>query len=144
LIRDELGVPATTSTLALNKVLKFAGVKKLGLVTPYTPDVNQAIISNYATIGYTVHKERHLSITENTQIAQIPEHVLSGMVREVAVDADAVTTFCTNLNSAHLVDSWEKELGIPVFDSVATVVWDLCRMSGIDMATASNWGKMFF
>jgi maleate isomerase len=144
LISEQLGVPATTSTLALNRVLKFAGVKKLGLVTPYTDDVNQAIIKNYSNIGYNIHRERHLSITENTDIVQIPANVLGEMVREVAVDADAVTTFCTNLNSAHLVDGWEKELGIPVFDSVATVVWDLCRMSGIDMSSASNWGRMFF
>jgi maleate isomerase len=137
----------TTSTLALNKVLKFAKVKKLGLVTPYIGEVNEAIMANYGRIGYPIAKERerHLNIAENTQIALVDADVLSKMVREVvANDADAVTTFCTNWNAAHLVDGWEKELGVPVFDSVATVVWDLCRMSGIDMSSASHWGRMFF
>jgi maleate isomerase len=128
-------------------VLKFAGVKRLGLVTPYIEEVNEAIMANYARIGYPIAKERerHLNIAENTQIAALDANVLGDMVRGVVNDgADAVTTFCTNLNAAHLVDGWEKELGVPVFDSVATVVWDLCRLSGIDMSSASHWGRMFF
>jgi maleate isomerase len=131
----------------LNKVLKFAKVQKLGLVTPYLEEVNQAIMANYARIGYPIamERERHLNIAENTKIALIDSDVLGKMVREVVSEgADAVTTFCTNWNAAHLVDGWEKELGVPVFDSVATVVWDLCRMSGIDMSSASHWGRMFF
>jgi maleate isomerase len=147
LFEDKLGVPATTSTLALNKVLKFANVKKLGLVTPYLEEVNEAIMANYARIGYSIAKERerHLNIAENTQICLVDADVLGKMVREVVNEgADAVTTFCTNWNAAHLVDGWEKELGVPVFDTVATVVWDLCRLSGIDMSSASHWGRMFF
>jgi maleate isomerase len=127
--------------------LKFAGVKKLGLVTPYIEEVNEAIMANYSRIGYPIAKERerHLNIAENTKIVCVGEDVLGQMVREVVAEgADAVTTFCTNWNAAHLVDGWEKELGVPVFDTVATVVWDLCRLSGIDMSSASHWGRMFF
>jgi len=147
LIQEKLGVPATTSTLALNKILKFAKVQRLGLVTPYTEDMNEQIMENYSTIGFPISKnrERHLDITENLKIAEVDEQVLHDMVRDVVREgADAVTTFCTNWNAAHLVDRWEKEFGIPVFDSVATVIWDVCRMTGIDMTAASHWGRMFF
>jgi maleate isomerase len=147
LIQDKLGIPATTSTLALNKVLKFAKVQRLGLVTPYTEDVSNAIINNYSGIGYPITKdrERHLGITENIKIAEVDELVLHEMVKNVVIEgADAVTTFCTNWNAAHLVDKWEKEFGVPIFDTVATVIWDMCRMTGIDMGSASHWGRMFF
>jgi len=104
-------------------------------------------MKNYSSIGYpiTKNRERHLGITENIKIAQVDEHVLTEMVRAVVgEDADAVTTFCTNWNCGHLVDKWEKEFGVPVFDTVLTVVWDMCRMLGLDTANASHWGQMFF
>ena len=116
-------------------------------MTPYTKDINEAIIYNYARIGYPITKERerHLGIAENIKIAAVDEAVLHEMIKDVVVEgADAVTTFCTNWNAAHLVDKWEKEFGVPIFDSVATVVWDMCNIAGIDMGTASHWGRMFF
>lgn len=147
LIEDRLGIPATTSTLGLNKVLKFAKVQKLGLVTPYTEDVNDAIINNYTRIGYPITKERerHLGIADNIKIAAIDEAALHDMIKDVVDEgSDAVTTFCTNWNAAHLVDKWEKEFGVPIFDSVATVIWDMCNIAGIDMGSANHWGRMFF
>lgn len=137
----------TTSTLALNKVLKLARVQKLGLITPYTTDVHELIMHNYTNIGYaiTTERARNLSIAENRDIADVGEEVLTSLIKEVVgAGADAVTTFCTNWNAAHLVERWEKEFGVPVFDSVATVVWDLCRITDVDMGGASDWGRMFF
>ena len=86
-----------------------------------------------------------MSITENYQIAAVRKEELTRIVREVVeAGADGVTTFCTNWNAAHLVDGWERGLGGPVFDSVATVVWDLCRLMEVDMSGAGKWGRMFF
>jgi maleate isomerase len=118
---DRFGIPFTTSTLALNKVLKLAHVKKLGLVTPYTPDMNQLIMRNYSELGYPIPSERakHIGITKNSEIASVDEEQLTAMVKEVVeAGADAVTTFCTNWNAAHLVAGWEQAFGVPVFDSV--------------------------
>jgi maleate isomerase len=109
--------------------------------------MNTLIQSNYASIGYSIPASRakHLSITENHLIASVSEKQLTSMVREVVeAGADAVTTFCTNWNAAHLVEGWEAEFGVPVFDSVACVVWDLCRAVEVDMSGARGWGKMFF
>lgn len=144
---DLHGIPVTTSTLALNKLLQLARVEQLGLVTPYTPEINSLIQANYASIGYPISDSRakHLSITENHVIASIGEKQLTTMVREVVeAGADAVTTFCTNWNAAHLVEGWEKEFGMLVFDSVACVVWDLCRVLEVDTRGTTGWGKMFF
>ncbi|KIW02456.1 uncharacterized protein PV09_06266 [Verruconis gallopava] len=147
LVTRRFGVPATTSTLALNRVLRLARVERLGLVTPYTSDMNQLIMRNYAEIGFPIapEREKHLGITENGEIGSVGEERLTSMVRDVVdAGADAVTTFCTNWNAAHLVDGWEKQFDVPVFDSVATVVWDLCRMTEVDMSGAGSWGRMFF
>jgi maleate isomerase len=48
------GVPATTSTLAYLDAFAAFGVRHLGLLTPYTADVNRAIGERYAAEGTTV------------------------------------------------------------------------------------------
>lgn len=120
--------------------------EKLGLVTPYSEDVQDVIIKNYTELGYPITKERerHLSIADNIKIAAVDEAKLHQMIAAVVdAGADAVTTFCTNLNAAHLMGKWEKEFGVPIFDSVATVVWDMCNILQVDMGNASKWGRMF-
>ena len=50
---------------------------------------------------------------------------------------------CTNLRSAHLADTLETELGIPVLDSVAAFVWKAARLCGIDTRPVTGWGRLF-
>lgn len=136
------GTPATTSVLALNKALKLFGVTRLGLVTPYLPDVQTKIVETYKSIGVDAAVERHLSRSDNVRIAEIDAKTLDPMVAEVVREGvQAVTTFCTNLSAAQHVERWEKEHGVPVFDTVTTVVWDMLRICGVD-AKISAWGKL--
>ena len=41
-LTEATGIPATTSVLALNEILAKTGVRRLGLVSPYTDDVQAA------------------------------------------------------------------------------------------------------
>ena len=77
-IEDDTGIPATTSTLALNRVLDKIGTKQLGLVTPYNAEMNDAIRANYAGIGIEIpaSQERHIGILDNLKIAEIDEKTL--------------------------------------------------------------------
>ncbi|KAH7303876.1 Asp/Glu/hydantoin racemase [Stachybotrys elegans] len=138
------GIPATTSVLALNKAISEFGVKELGLVTPYTDDVQDAVVRTYATIGTDCSNERHLSLTKNSLFADVDEPTLDKMVEEVvAKKVQAVSTFCTNLRAAQRVAYWEKEHGVPVFDTVATVIWDMLRHCQVDMKPLESWGVLF-
>jgi maleate isomerase len=145
-IRDATGLPATTSTLGLNRALELWQVKELGLVTPYIMAVNNAIRRNYAGIGIKVDSnvERHLGITDNIAIGEISEAQLDIMVEEVVSGgAKFVTTFCTNLRAAQRVAYWERKYGIVVFDTVATVVWDMLRIVGKETSLLKGWGRIF-
>jgi maleate isomerase len=50
---------------------------------------------------------------------------------------------CTNLRSTQLVEALELELGIPIFDSSATVVWKALKLMGVDTRQVQGWGRMF-
>jgi len=145
-IEARTGIKATTSTLALNRLLHKFGVQRLGLVTPYVQELNSAIRDNYRRIGIEIDEsqERNLGIIDNNKIAQVDESTLDRMVNEVVKNgATAVSTFCTNLRAAQLVENWEQQHGIMVFDTVSTVVWDMLRMVDVEPSLVTGWGKMF-
>lgn len=137
------GVPASTSVLALNRALQTFGIERLGLVSPYLADVQQKIVANYATIGIDASRESHLGIQENFAFALVDQPTLDRQVADVvAAGAQAVTTFCTNLHAAHRVAHWEREHGVPVFDTVTTVVWDMLRRLNVDTRRIDGWGRL--
>ncbi|KAL2817984.1 Asp/Glu/hydantoin racemase [Aspergillus cavernicola] len=143
-ITEATGIPATTSVLALNKACQEFGVTELGFVTPYMDNVQEAITRTYASIGIDATKERHLRMSKNTSFADIGEPTLDEMVADVAgKKVAAISTFCTNLRAAQRVVYWEKEHGVPVFDTVVTVVWDMLRLCEIDMTPLQDWGILF-
>lgn len=144
-VRAKTGVRMTTSTLALNRALGGLGVQKMGLVTPYTGDVQDAIVKNYAGLGVEVFAERHLGWTDNVNFAGLGAETFDGLIEEVVGkkgSVDAVTTFCTNLRTAGLVEGWEERFGVPVLDSVTIVVWDCLKMCSVDTAQIKGWGRL--
>lgn len=143
-ITERTGIPATTAVLALNELLALRDIEKLALVTPYTTDVQQRIVDNYARIGVEVVAERHLGIRVNHDFALVEPDKLRELMREVAADGpQAITTFCTNLRAAPLADAVEAELGVPLLDTVSTTVWGALRAVGVDPAVVRGWGQLF-
>lgn len=143
-ITEATGIPATTSVLALNDLLAAQGARTLGLVSPYVEDVQRRIVANYAELDVECVAERHLDLTVNFSFAEVAPDRLRTMIREVAqAKPDAITVMCTNLHGAPLVDALERELGIPIYDSVATVVWKALKLIGVDTRSVKGWGGLF-
>jgi len=143
-IHDATGVPATSSVLALNEALSSLGTQRLGLVTPYSADVQARIMANYAAAGIPCVAERHVGLRDNFSFAEVTEAQLQAMVREVSqAGADTVAILCTNLRGAPLAARLEAELGMPVLDSVATALWGALRLAGADPGGITGWGGLF-
>jgi maleate isomerase len=129
------GIPATTSVLGLNKVIRRLGITDMALLTPYTDEVQAAIVENYRGLGVNCSIEKHLGKCDNASFGNVTEEVLDfGFWELVERGAKAVGVFCTGLRAAQLVDGWERKSGIVVLDTVATVLWDMCGIAGVDMA----------
>lgn len=146
-IEQELGIPATTSTLALNNLLRLMNAREVGLVTPYTEDINRAIQRNYADIGIEMKEPSTggLGIKENDAIVKVHEGTIETMVQNVVQNSGVkvVTTFCTNLRAAHMAEAWEKKYGIMLLDTVSTVIWSMFKIVDLNPGTVKGWGKMF-
>jgi maleate isomerase len=152
-IEQKTGIKATTSVLALNRLLDLVREREgqpvpFGLVTPYLDDVQAAIVSTYGKAGYEVKAESHLRKTVNVEFAKVSEDTLDGQLDEVighlGDGTKVISTFCTNLKAAQRVQHWEEKYGdLYVFDTTATVVWDMLRMAGVDYTSVTQWGKLF-
>jgi maleate isomerase len=143
-ITEATGIPACTSVLALNEIFERTGVRRFGLVTPYLGDVQNKIIANCAAAGIECVAERHLGLRDNFSFSEVDAATLRAMVREVAAARpDAIVMLCTNLRGAPLVAELEAELGIPILDSVATVVWKSLQLAGADPRRVRGWGRLF-
>lgn len=143
-IGQATGIAACTSVLALNEIFVATAVTRFGLVTPYLDDVQQAIVSNYRKAGFECVAERHLGIQDNFSFSEVGTDQLRTMIREVAkAGPQAITILCTNLRGAPLVEELERELGIPIYDSIATVVWKSLKLTGIDAKRVRGWGRLF-
>jgi maleate isomerase len=143
-ITAETGIPASTSMLALNEILAQRKVTRLGYVTPYLDEVQARILENYARLGVACQGERHLGLQDNFSFAEVPAAQLEAMTREVATQKpDAIAIICTNLKAAPSVARLERETGIPIYDTIATVVWKCLKLAGVDTSRVTGWGSLF-
>jgi maleate isomerase len=130
--------------LAFREIFQLTGIRRVGLVTPYTDDVQARIMANWAASGFACTAERHLGLSDNFSFAEVDEATVAGLVREVAAEGcDAVAVVCTNMRGAAVVAALEAELDLPVYDSIATAVWKSLRLAGADATRVKGWGRLF-
>ena len=143
-ITERTGIPANTSVLALNEIFEITGVKRFGLVTPYLDEIQEKIIPNYASAGFECVAEQHLRDRGNFSFSEYTEEEIAALVRKVAeARPQAITVFCTNMRGALVANALEKELGIPIYDTVSTAVWKSMKMAGADPKRVKGWGRLF-
>jgi maleate isomerase len=135
---------ACTSVLAMREILNEQNVRRLGLVTPYTSDVQERIMRNWAAAGVTCAAERHLGLSDNFSFGDVDERRVAELVREVAGEGcEAIAVVCTNMRGARIAEALEGELHIPVYDSIAMALWKSLRLAGVETSRVKGWGSLF-
>ena len=143
-LTERTGVPATSTMLAYDRLLRATGVCRLGLVTPYLGDVQARIAASYAAQGIDVVAEARLETRDNFVFGNVPPERVRAMIDEVAkARPEAIAILCTNLRGAPVAAEAEERTGIPVFDSVAVTAAHGLRAAGLDPARVTGWGSVF-
>lgn len=144
-ITQRTGLPVTTAIAGFNAAFAALGVRRLGIVTPYTPDVQAAIARNYAGHGIEVVSEAHANLTDNFSFSEITPEEIAEMCRRVAAkgNPDALAVVCTNMRGAGIAAAIEQDLGVPVIDSVAATLWIALHRLGVSTEALSPSGRLF-
>nr|WP_272213304.1 aspartate/glutamate racemase family protein [Marinicella sp. W31]MDC2879251.1 aspartate/glutamate racemase family protein [Marinicella sp. W31] len=144
ILRERFDVRATSAVLSLNRLLERFGVRRLGLVSPYTADVQEKIIDNYRKIGIETVAEAHSNRSDNFSFSEVGEDDIAKMCRDVSHGKpDAIVILCTNMRGPMIAADLEKELGIPVMDSVAFTLWGCLHELGIPTQRLERFGQIF-
>jgi maleate isomerase len=127
-------VPATTSAIAVLASCRAHGVRKLGLVSPYTRDVSQRIAEELGRNGIEVVNQQFSGLSTNFDFAAVDPATIESMIIAAADGADAVAVMCTNVDAVTAAANTEAALGIPVFDSIAATVSHAASLAGGPLA----------
>src|SRR6202012_3234133 len=132
-ITEATGIRACTTVLAYRDLFRQLPTARIGLVSPYTVDVQDRIMTNWRAAGLNCVAERHLSLSDNFSFAEVPEAEVARLSEEVVREgADAVVVLCTNMHGAGAAERLERQLGIGFFDSIAVTLWASLVATGID------------
>lgn len=141
-IVDATGIPATTSTLAYLEAFRAFGTERIGLFTPYTEDVNRAVIASYERDGIKTVDHRFLGLSDNESFGRVTDDEMRpGSLELAAAAPDALVYLCTNLYGANIAAEIEAGTGVPVLDSVAVTLWHCLRLAGATLL-APKWGRL--
>ena len=142
-IEDEHGIPAVTSVLALDELLHRAGLERLAFVTPFRQAVNDKIMKGWSAAGYDCVTSLGAELTDNFSYSSMAPDLLRTMARQVSqTKPEAILYYCTNLPGAPLCAEMERELGVPVLDSVAAGAWKSLYALGKADGLAQAWGQL--
>lgn len=143
-VAEATAIPACTAVGAVNELLALGQCRRVALVTPYTADVQAKIAANYAQAGVKICAQAHAGLSENFAFSEVSGDRVRAMCRKVAAERpDAIVIMCTNMRGWSFMAELEAELGIPLIDSTAAVVWKALRILGVDPAPISARGWMF-
>jgi maleate isomerase len=137
-------IRACSSVLAIEEIFRATGVKRFGMVSPYTDDIVEAIRRNFAREGFELTAEQHSGIKVNFDFSEIEPQTIAAMMREVAkARPQAIVVLCTNMDGASLAEDLEREIGLPLYDTIATAVWASLRNAGVRTDRVKSWGRLF-
>jgi maleate isomerase len=113
------------------------------MLTPYAAAVTASMRELLETSGFEIAALASFNQSSDPTVARItPASVLEAILELGRVDGiEAVFASCTNLRTFTILDSAEKETGIPVISSNAALAWHMRRLAGLGPALTGT-GKL--
>ncbi|WP_306115372.1 MULTISPECIES: Asp/Glu racemase [unclassified Roseovarius] len=138
------GVPSTNPLTAAKAALKALGVRRLGLVTPYSPEVTEAMQARFIAAEIEVTVVGSFYEESDFSVGKIDaESILEAALKVGrSADVDGVFISCTSLRAASIIDAAETTLAKPVTASNHALAWHLLRLAGIN-DTRTGAGRLF-
>lgn len=143
-IEAATGIKACTCVLGLHDIFARMECRTIGLVTPYTSDVQERIVASLAEHGIACVEQQHVGLRDNHSFADVSEERIAGMLAKVAAAApQAIVVLCTNMAGARIAAAAEEPSGPLILDSVAVTLWTCLVALDLPPKALGNWGRLF-
>lgn len=126
------GAPAITSAQAVGRAVRALGARRIGLVSPYSDEVN-ALAQRYfaAKHGLEVAAVDGFGATDSYAIGQLgPENARAAFARMNRPAIDAFIVPGGNFPTMASIAAWEREFGKPVVTTNQASIWAMFRALG--------------
>ena len=133
-MQDETGIGISVGSHSTTAALQaYGGVKRIAVLSPYWPVMNEAVIGYFGDMGFTVVRDIALQCTSWTAIAQVTPAQCRDALRKLdGDDVDALVQVGTNLSMIRLAAAAEVWLGKPVIAINTATYWHALRASGVE------------
>ena len=119
-------------------------LKKIALLTPYTPAVNQALNDTLCASGIKIARTGYFNIEDDFEVGRVDSTSIFNAIIALGQhkECEGVFVACTSLRVANIIAKAEKHLGKPVISSNQALAWHLLRLSGVDQQL-TQFGCLF-
>lgn len=131
------GVPATTSARSLGRSLRALGARRIGLVSPYSVEVNARARRYFADKhGLEITVVEGFAATDSYLIGNLgPEKARDAFARIDRPEIDAFMVPGANFPTMASIAAWEREFNKPVVSSTQAALWAMARQLGGERIT---------
>ena len=137
-------VACTTPVTAAFAAFKALGARRIGVLTPYAPEVNAVVRAYLDAHGPEVAAFATFDKRDDREAARITVDSIAAGIATLARSTrlDAVFVSCTSLRLAESVAAIEADVGIPVTSSDHALAWHCLRLAGVNDAVPCA-GQLF-
>lgn len=134
----------TTPITAAFAAFDALEARRIAVITPYSPAVNERVRAYITGHGYTVPVFGSFNSDDDNVVGRIsPDSIRQAILRlGRRDDVDMVFLSCTSLRLAEDVADIEAELGKPVTSSNLALAWHCLRLAGIGDALP-QFGRLY-
>lgn len=125
---------ATTPITAAKAAFDAFGARRIGVLTPYTADVNAGIQACLEDAGYEVPVFGSFNEPSDPVVAAISPKSIRAACQRIrdAASFDALFVSCTSVRLLEEAKALEDLLGVPVTSSNHAMIWHCLRLAGVD------------
>lgn len=137
------GVPVTNPLVAVIAALRTLSATRIGLLTPYTPEVTAKMQEMLISEGFEIARIGSFGQIEDRKIARITEASTLAAIQAVGSDpqVQAVFVSCTSLRTFGILETAEAAIGKPVVSSNQALCWHMRRLAGLPAGNGP--GRLF-
>jgi maleate isomerase len=128
------GVACTTPVTAALAAFKALGVRGIGLLTPYAPEINNGLVAYFSGRGVDIAAVATFDRRDDRDAARISVASIEAAAELLAAASgvDAIFISCTSLRVAEAAAGLEQRIGLPVTSSNHAMAWHCLRLAGVN------------
>jgi maleate isomerase len=131
------GVPTVSVIKSAREALQECGASRLIVVTPYVDELNERIKKSLEDDGLEILKITGLGISENFQIAMVPDQDIYDFSLQAVrgLSPDALFISCTNFPAMRVLELIRRAVSFPVITSNQAVLERALAIIGASTST---------